>query len=245
MNGPLHGRRVLVSGGSSGLGAAIVRACADAGARTTVLARGSDRLRDVARHPGVIATAVCDVANPDATRETVAKLSAAMGGLDALVNVAGLMLYGSIEEARVDDWHEMFRVNILGTAHVTRAALSYLRSAEAGDVVLISSLAQDVVVHPDYTMYAASKAALPRFAEGLRAELAGRTHVRVTLVKPGMIRTDALQNGHPSQELQKRLEKLIPFALSPEIVASEIVHILSRPRELTVAEVTLLPTGLL
>ena len=171
MTRELAGRRILVSGGSSGLGAAIAVACARDGAAVAVIGRDSHKLDELAAASGVTPV-VADIADPAAARAAVESATAALGGLDGLVNNAGLMLHSLIGDGLDEDWDAIVRVNILGMLHITSAAIPYLRAATLADLVVIASLASDRVAAPDYSVYSATKAAQLRLTEGLRLELA-------------------------------------------------------------------------
>jgi len=243
MTGQLAGRRILVSGGSSGLGAAIAVACARDGAAVAAIGRDSAKLDELAAAAGVLPV-VADIADPVAADSAVASAAAALGGLDGLVNNAGLMLHSLIGDGLVEDWDAIVRVNILGMLHVTSAALPYLREATLADLVVIASLASDRVAAPDYSVYAATKAAQLRLTEGLRLELAEDRGIRVSLVKPGFMNTAGIGTGTRDPERQKQvLELKERIGLLPEVVAEEIRHLLALPPEVTVPELTIVPTA--
>jgi NADP-dependent 3-hydroxy acid dehydrogenase YdfG len=171
-------------------------------------------------------------------------VAARLGGVDAIVNAAGLMLHSPISAGATDDWARMVQVNILGTMHVTQAAIPYLRDAPVADIMLISSTSQDSVTIADFAMYSATKAALPRLAEALRMELADAPHIRVTIVKPGYILTDALGPGIRDEAVRRATEEVKKrIGMSPDTVAGELVHLLGLPGEITVREITLAPTA--
>ena len=243
MTGQLAGRRILVSGGSSGLGAAIAVACARDGAAVAAIGRDSAKLDELAAAAGVLPV-VADIADPVAADSAVASAAAALGGLDGLVNNAGLMLHSLIGDGLVEDWDAIVRVNILGMLHVTSAALPYLREATLADLVVIASLASDRVAAPDYSVYAATKAAQLRLTEGLRLELAEDRGIRVSLVKPGFMNTAGIGTGTRDPERQKQvLELKERIGLLPEVVAEEIRHLLALPPEVAVPELMIVPTA--
>jgi NADP-dependent 3-hydroxy acid dehydrogenase YdfG len=243
MTGQLAGRRILVSGGSSGLGAAIAVACARDGAAVAAIGRDSGKLDALAAAAGVTPI-VADIADPVAARAAVESSAAALGGLDGLVNNAGLMLHSLVGDGLAEDWDAIVRVNILGMLHVTSAALPFLRDATLADLVVIASLASDRVAAPDYSVYAATKAAQLRLTEGLRLELAEDRGIRISLVKPGFMNTAGIGTGTRDPERQKQvLELKERIGLLPEVVAEEIRHLLALPPEVTVPELMIVPTA--
>jgi NADP-dependent 3-hydroxy acid dehydrogenase YdfG len=180
----------VVTGGSSGIGAATARRFAAEGFHVLAAARRADRLaRLVAeiRDAGGSATAVtCDVTSD----RSVAELAAAVGDeLTLLVNNAGGALgVDPVEAASLDDWRWMYEVNVLGTVRVTKALLPALAASGAGTVVVLSSTA-GLGVYEGGGGYTAAKHAQTAVAETLRLELSGRP-IRVIEIDPGMVKTD-------------------------------------------------------
>ena len=242
MTGGLDGRRVLITGGSSGLGAALAAACAQDGARVAVIGRDRERLAGVAEATGAFAIAA-DIGDPGSAGEAVTTAVAELGGIDALVNNAGLMLHSLVGSGLHEDWEQIVRVNVLGMLHVTNAALPHLRAATRSDLVIVSSTASDRVTGADYGVYAATKAAQARLTDGLRLELVEDRQIRISLVKPGFMNTPGLGPGTRNPELQRQVVALKErIGLSPDLVADEICHLLALPQQVTVPELTIIPT---
>jgi NADP-dependent 3-hydroxy acid dehydrogenase YdfG len=237
--GRLAGRRVLVSGGTSGLGRAMVEACVAEGARVGVLGRRVALLEEIAAATGAAVTA-CDVADREATDLAVAQIADALGGLDALVNTAGLMMHSRISDGQTEDWRAMIEVNMMGTMHASRAALPFLRAAPLSDLLVVSSVAADRVAVPEFAMYSATKAGLGRLTEGLRAELDDAPHVRVTLVKPGYIDTEGVV-AHIRDEQVRRdtAARASQLGMAPAMLAEQLVHLLALPPELHMVELSI------
>lgn len=238
--GDLTGRRVLVTGASSGIGAATARACAAAGARVAIVARRVEALADLAEESGAVACPA-DLTDEEATRSAVDRCVDELGGLDALVNNAGAMLPSPVSEGQVDDWRTMLDVNVLGLLVITHAALDHLRDAARADIVNISSLAGRRVPNPAATVYAATKFAVHAISEGLRQELHA-DGVRVTVVAPGLVETELLDDqGHEAAtSLRQATERI---GLRPEDVAAEVAGVLARPPHVLLREVVLSPTA--
>jgi NADP-dependent 3-hydroxy acid dehydrogenase YdfG len=168
--GSLEGRRVLVTGASSGIGAAVARAAADAGARVALLARRQEVLAELAAELDGVAL-VADVTDLAAVTEAVDRAAEELGGLDAVVTAAGLVRPGGIRDADPEDWRVMLEVNVLGTLHAVRAALPHLEAADHADVVTLSSMTGRRLATAELGVYAASKAGVHALSEGLRQEL--------------------------------------------------------------------------
>jgi NADP-dependent 3-hydroxy acid dehydrogenase YdfG len=187
-----HGIAV-VTGASSGIGAATARRLATEGFHVVLAARRADRLAALAGEitgGGGQATAVpVDVTSAADVATLAATVSGLDGRLELLVNNAGGARGAEpIEAASVDDWTWMYEVNVLGTLRVTQALLPALEASGAGTVVVLSSTA-GLIVYEGGAGYAAAKHAQTALAETLRLELCGRP-VRVIEIDPGMVRTD-------------------------------------------------------
>jgi NADP-dependent 3-hydroxy acid dehydrogenase YdfG len=185
------GRRVLVTGASSGIGAATARRLAAEGWRVVVAARRADRLEALAAETGAEAFPL-DVTDDDAVAALVEHLSAT-GGLDAVVNNAGGALgLDRVEDADLEGWRRMFELNVLGTLRVTKALLPLLRESAqrtgGSDVVVVTSTA----AHDAYeggAGYTAAKHAERMLATTLRWEIAGEP-LRVVQIAPGAVATE-------------------------------------------------------
>jgi NAD(P)-dependent dehydrogenase (short-subunit alcohol dehydrogenase family) len=171
------GSTVLVTGGSSGLGAAVVAAVARAGGRPVVLDR----------HPPAdgVPWVECDLADSRAAEAATVQLAERSGGLDAVVTAAGMDVPGRLGDVPGDTWDRIVAINLLGTAAVIRAALPALERSHGTVVTVASTLGIKAV--SDATAYCAAKFGVVGFTRALAAELAGR--VGVTLLIPGGMRT--------------------------------------------------------
>lgn len=179
-------RRALVSGASSGIGRATVRALVADGWDVVATARRTDRLETLAEETG------CEVFPADLTRdEDVAALAefAGSAGLDAVVNVAGGALgVDRIDEADTERWKRMFDINVMATLNLTQACLPLVRRNGGGSLVFVTSTAAHGT-YPGGGGYAAAKHAERQIATTLRLELAGEP-IRVTEIAPGMVKTE-------------------------------------------------------
>lgn len=182
---PGAGPAVLVTGGSSGLGAAVVAAVAGAGGRPLVL----DRHRPGDGVPWV----ECDLADTRAAEEATRELAERSGGLDAVVTAAGMDVPGRLSDVPRDTWERIVVVDLLATVAVVRAALPYLEASRGNVVTVASTLGVKAV--GDATAYCAAKFGVVGFTRSLAAELAGT--VGVTLVIPGGMRTAFFDDRDP------------------------------------------------
>ncbi len=250
MAAQLDGTTALVTGASSGIGAATARALAALGATVALVARRQDRLNEVAKSitaAGGAALAVpADLTDPAQAAEAVEHTVREAGRLDTLVNNAGVMLVGPAEGAPLATWEQLVRVNMFGVLYCAHAALPHLlRAAEdsprgVADMVNISSVAGRVA-RAGTGVYNATKHALGAFSESLRQEFAPR-HLRVGLVEPGAVGTELISHNPPEmQEVFGSLFTEIEI-LHAEDIADAVVYMVTRPRRVAVNELLVRPT---
>lgn len=234
---PLADRRILVTGASSGIGLATARAARAAGARVALLARRAEVLAGLAAELDAVAVPA-DVTDPQATREAVDHAADKLGGLDAVVNAAGVLRPGLVAETDPADWRIMMEVNLLGVLQVTHAAIPHLRASSAArDIVTVSSMSGRRLGSPGMGVYAASKAAVHMACEGLRREL-GPEGIRVSVIAPGFVDTPMFQGDSAEVDRLRRAAREV--GLPAEDVAAGIVHVLGAPAHLMHAEVAML-----
>jgi 17beta-estradiol 17-dehydrogenase / 3beta-hydroxysteroid 3-dehydrogenase len=234
----------VVTGASSGIGAATVRALAEAGAAVTLAARRADRLEALAKELSAHGTAVA-VCPTDMRREQdIARLFALarerFGGTDILVNNAGLGRNAPLSTGSAEAWREMLEVNVLGLCIATREAIADMeRRGVAGHIVNVSSMAGHRVPSPDGAVYAGTKFAVRAITEGLRQELRARkSPIRVAAVSPGHVETEFAEVFSGSSEIYRRLK-----ALEPADVAAAVLWIVTRPAHMEVHDVLVRPTA--
>jgi NADP-dependent 3-hydroxy acid dehydrogenase YdfG len=193
---PLTGRVAVVTGASSGIGAATARALAAGGAKVALLARRRDRLDALADELGSHALALtADVETTDGLADAADAVAARLGRADLLVANAGIMQPVAFERLTEGDWRRELDVNVSGVLATIHAFLPALLAAAkdgTADVVTTSSIAARVRF-PGYAVYGATKAAVTALAEGLRVDLSPRG-VRVTNIEPGLVATELQGN---------------------------------------------------
>ncbi len=231
-DGAFRGRRALVTGGSSGIGRALAFALARAGADVAIAARREAPLLETvaalraAAPERTIAHAVADVADPDAAARAVTACVSALGGLDVLVNNAGIALARRFEDTPPEAVRQILDVNYLGAVHVTRAALPHL--CAGARILNVSSLAGALAVY-GYAAYAPSKFALTAFSEVLRQELRPRG-ISVSVLLPPDTDTPQLAAENQGKPAETRaLAGNVPV-LAPEVVAEAALAGLARGR---------------
>jgi NAD(P)-dependent dehydrogenase (short-subunit alcohol dehydrogenase family) len=216
---------VLVTGGSSGLGAAVTQLLQKEGASPVVLDRNPPQA-DVDHE-------IVDLAVPGAAADAVEQISIRAGGLDAVVTCAGVDSCGPLSGVPVDEWERVIEVNLLGTARVVRAALPHLERSSGRVVTVASTLGLRAV--SDATAYCASKFGVVGFTRALAAELAGR--VAVTLLIPGGMETPFF-DGRDEQYQPPPGAKLN----RPVNVARSVLFALQQPPGCEVRELVVTPS---
>lgn len=234
----LKGRTALVTGGSRGIGRAVVLELVGAGANVTLSYRsGKEEAEEVARETG--ATAVqADVSDPEAAKRLVDDA----GELDILVNNAGVTRDGLIARMSDEDWHEVIGTNLNGVFHTCRAAVRGMMRRRSGSIVNISSVV-GLRGNPGQTNYSASKAAIIGFTKALARELGTRA-VRANVVAPGYVDTRLTQAI--SEDMRVLMLANTPLGRfgSPEDVAAAVRFLCSEEASFITGEVLLVDGGL-
>jgi NADP-dependent 3-hydroxy acid dehydrogenase YdfG len=246
----LDGTAALVTGASSGIGAATARALAKQGAAVALAARRAERLdqlaAEITRNGGQALVIETDVTDKTQAQAAVDRTVQAFKRLDILVNNAGVMLLGPIETAPLDEWDQMVRLNVLGLLYVAHAALPHLlRAAEdsprrVADVVNVSSVGGRVARNGS-GVYAATKFGVVAFSESLRQEVTKR-HVRIAVIEPGIVATE-LQSHVREAVRQQSLQRFAGVEqLTADDIADAIQYIVTRPRRVAINELLIRPT---
>jgi NAD(P)-dependent dehydrogenase (short-subunit alcohol dehydrogenase family) len=191
------GKTVAIFGGSRGLGLAMAREFSNAGAYVVLTARDEQELEraaaDIEHQGGEVTTIPCDITDRDQIERTIGRIVHDRGGIDVLVNNAGIIQVGPLEHMTIDDFEEAMATHFWGPLFTILAALPYMRGPRARRIVNISSIGGKIAV-PHLLPYTASKFALTGLSEGLRSELAGQGFA-VTTVCPGLMRTGSTYNA--------------------------------------------------
>ena len=238
-------RVALVTGASSGIGAAVAVALAAAGAHVVVAARRADRLRTlvagIQARSGSAQAITLDVSRAENVSAMIDTVGQEHKHLDILVNSAGVMLLGSVAEAALSEWRQMLEVNLLGLMQITKAALPYMQTVSPGHIVNIASIAGRVA-NPNASGYAASKFGVVAFSESLRREVCA-LGIRVTVIEPGMVETELgehITNQRARDGLKQRLQQVQP--LQADDIAAAVLYALTQPPRVNVNEILLRPT---
>ena len=241
----LQGKVCVVTGASSGIGAATARRLAGEGAAVALAGRREDLLQQLADEivgGGGRALAVrTDVTKEDEARALIERSNSELGRLDVLVNNAGVMLLGPIQGADTEEWRRMVEVNLLGLFYCTHAALPVMRDQGSGHIINVSSVAGRTA-SLGVGVYNATKWGVVGFSESLRQE-AVHVNVRVTVVEPGFVATelqDHSTNPLAKAAIEDMRQKTTP--LQAEDIAESIYFAVSQPPHVSVNEILVRPT---
>ena len=244
----LKGTVALVTGASSGIGAATASVLAARGAAVALAARRKDRLdalaADIRKQGGTALVLECDVTDQEQAADAVARAVAELGRLDTLINNAGVMLLGPVAGAPLSEWQRMVDLNVLGLLYCAHAALPHLLQAaqdaprQVADMVNISSVAGRAARNGN-GVYSLTKFGIGAFSESLRQELAGR-YVRVSLVEPGATATELASHNRP--EILESIRSQFGQRMQAEDIADAIGYIVTRARHVAVNEMLIRPT---
>jgi clavulanate-9-aldehyde reductase len=241
----LSNQVVAVTGASSGIGEATALACARAGASVALAARRSERIEALAERissEGGRAIAVpTDVGEESQARAFVERAHEELGRLDVLVNNAGVMLLGPIENAPTEEWRRMIHANVFGVLYCTHAALPLMKAQGSGHILNVSSVAGRFA-RAGSGVYNLTKFGVGAFSESLRQE-AVPMGVRVTLIEPGAVATELPDHNRPEikQMIAGVLADVTP--LESEDIANAVLYAIGAPANVAVNEVLIRPSG--
>ncbi len=241
----MQGRVAVITGASSGIGAATARLLAAEGADVALLARRVDRLEalalELAEYGAKVSVIATDVTDPAAIAAAAEQIAAELGRVDLLVNNAGVMLLSPFEADLVDEWKQMIDVNFTAVLDTTRAFLPVLRDG-GGDIVNISSVAGRVVFERS-SVYNGTKHAVGAWSEALRKELAG-TGVRVGLIEPGVVATELTTHFSHDETKAVYAERYDGVErLEASDIADAVLFMVSRPERAAVNEILIRPSA--
>jgi NADP-dependent 3-hydroxy acid dehydrogenase YdfG len=249
-NTPLAGRVAVISGASSGIGAATATRLAELGAKVAVLARRKDKLDslvDAVNANGGTAIAIpVDVTDREAVQAAARQVAEQLGTADLVFNNAGVQLISPITDLRQDDWQRQIDLNVTGVMNVIGAFLPHLTdAAEAGkpaDLITTSSIAATRILEK-FSVYSGTKAYVSHLTRLLRVEL-GRKNIRVATIEPGMVDTE-LPDHVTDPDASTLMADLIDQidVLQSADVAETVAFMAAVPRHVNLTEITILPTA--
>lgn len=237
-NDALDGKVVIITGASSGIGAATARELAGHGCRLTLAARSEDRLRELADDIGDDAMAVpTDVTDYASVESMVARTLERFGRVDVLFANAGLYIPGPVDEGDPAAWSGLMDVNVDGVMNCTHAVVPAMKAQGSGDILVTSSISGLVDIDWE-PVYSASKHAVQGFVHTVRLQLQGMG-IRVSSIAPGQVANELWGITDPDEiERKTRIERT---HIRSEDVARAVAFILSQPEHVTIRNVVMLP----
>lgn len=238
----IRNKVVLITGGSTGIGAETARLLASSGAKVAIAARRQDKLDEVVAAieaaGGVARAYSLDVRDKRQVESVVAATVADFGRLDVLINNAGLMPIRPMVEVNTDEWDAMIDINLKGTLYGIAAVLPRFMAQESGHIINLSSVAGVKVFAPGGTVYSGTKFAVSAISEGLRQEVGDK--VRVTSIAPGAVESELKHStsGTATDTVLDFYKQAIPTAS----VARAIAFAIEQPADVDINEIILRPT---
>ncbi|SFB61912.1 hypothetical protein SAMN03159496_05941 [Rhizobium sp. NFR07] len=233
---------VLITGGSTGIGAEVARTLAAKGAKVAIAARREDKLdavrTEIAAQGGDIRAYVMDVTDKHQVKAVVDAVVQDFGRLDVIINNAGIMPIRPMSEVNTDEWDAMIDVNIKGTLYGIAAALPMFLAQQSGHIINLSSVAGIKVFAPGGTVYSGTKFAVSAISEGLRMEVGNA--VRVTSIEPGAVESDLKlgTTGTARDTVHGFYEQAIPASS----VARAIAFAIEQPDDVDINAIVIRPT---
>ncbi len=235
-------KNILITGASSGIGAATAQLLAAQGHRILLGARRTERLaglvKEIEAEGGRADHQELDVTSLESMRAFAAIAQEKYGRIDVLVNNAGVMPLSLVQDLRVEDWNQMIDVNLRGTLHGVAAVLPVMREQGAGHIINVASVSA-YRVDPTAAVYCANKFAVRALSEGLRQE---SREVRVTVVAPGFVKTELTLQGGDSEVRAATRAASDELGLPASAVAEAIVFAIAQPDGVDVGEVVVRST---
>ena len=233
---------ILITGASSGIGAALASELGRGGARLMIGARRTDRLAEIKEQVeasgGTVAIRALDVTRRQDVEDFARAALDAYGRIDVIINNAGVMPLSPMNSLKVEEWDRMIDVNIRGVLHGIAAVLPVMNGQGFGHIINVSSVGGLYVV-PTAAVYCATKYAVRAISDGLRQE---NDKIRVTCVYPGVVESE-LADTITDPAAAEAMVSFRSNALKPEAIAAAIRHVIDQPANVSTSEIVVRPTG--
>lgn len=238
----INNKIVIITGASSGIGAATAHRLSKAGAKVMLAARREERLQDlvskIEQTGGTAQYRVTDVTQREQVEALAAETQKTFGRIDVLVNNAGLMPLSPLDATKIDEWEKMVDVNLKGVLYNISAVLPIMREQGSGHIINTSSVAGHKVF-PSGAVYCATKFAVRALSEGIRLESNGQ--IRSTNISPGAVDTE-LPSSISHEQTAQNVEEMTSMAIDPDAIARAIAFAIAQPHEVDINEITIRPT---
>lgn len=245
MTDNIAGKVIIITGASSGMGAAAARHLAGHGASLVLAARRTDKIErivaDITGSGGKAIAVETDVTRLQDMQRLAKAAIAAFGRIDVLVNNAGLMPLSPLERLKVDEWNQMIDVNLRGVLHGIAAVLPHMQERKSGHIITTASVAA-YKVFPASAVYSATKFALRGLTEGLRQEVKPY-NIRTTLISPGAVTTELLDHISEADVQSANQDYVGKVGIPAESFARMVAFAVSQPDDVDVNEIVFRPTA--
>ncbi len=245
MTDNISGKVIVITGASSGMGAAAATYLAAKGASIVLGARRADRIETLAaeieRSGGKATAVVADVTKQEDMRKLVDRAVETYGRIDVLINNAGVMPLSPLERLKVDEWDQMIDVNIKGVLYGVAAALPYMREQRSGHFINVSSVAGHKLF-PGSAVYSATKFAVRAISDGLRQETASY-NIRTTIMSPGAVKTELLDHISEPDVQQANQDYVGQVGVPAETFARLVAFAINEPEDVGINEILFRPTA--
>jgi short-subunit dehydrogenase len=232
----MNNKRILITGATSGIGEATFNHAIKNGHTVFITGRNERRLKDLAEKNPRTFYLKCDVTNIEDVKNLSSVVIEKMGGLDVLLNNAGIGIFDKLIDSDLMDWHKMIDVNIKGVLNVLHYFLPYLVESN-GQVINLGSVASHHVF-PESGVYCATKHAVLAISESLRAELSKK--IRVTTISPGSVNTPFIDQTK-NEELLSKFKPSFESGMTPEWVALQIMNTIEVEEGMNISEIIIRP----
>jgi NADP-dependent 3-hydroxy acid dehydrogenase YdfG len=245
MTDNIIGKVIVITGASSGMGAAAARYLADKGASVVLGARRSDRIEaladEIVKGGGKAVAVETDVTSRDDVAKLVDTAVGNFGRIDVLINNAGLMPLSPLDRLKVDEWDRMIDVNIKGVLYGIAAALPHMTAQKSGHIINVSSVAGHKLFAGS-AVYSATKFAVRALSDGLREEMAPH-NIRTTIISPGAVRTELLDHISEKDVQQANQDYVGQVGVPAETFARLVAFAINEPDDVGINEILFRPTA--
>ena len=229
---------ILLTGASSGIGEATAKALSNSPHIVVLMARNEQKMKAIAAELDCLNLVLkVDVTDQNAVKNAMDTIVETFGGIDVVINNAGLGFFDPIDQGKLDEWHTMIDVNLKGLLNVTHSTLPLLKKSENGHIINVTSVAAHQVF-PNSAVYSATKHAVLALSKGLHQEL--QKEIKVTSISPGAVNTPFVEQTS-NEEMIGDLRKYFAKGLHPDTIAQQIVYTIEQPKEVTISEIVVRP----
>ncbi|NII10250.1 SDR family oxidoreductase [Oleiagrimonas sp. C23AA] len=245
MNNNIENKVIVITGASSGLGAAAARRLSEQGATVVLAARRAERLQSLVKeleaNGGKALALATDVTDREQVQKLIDTAVETYGQVDVLLNNAGLMPLAPMERLKVEEWEQMLDVNLKGTLYGIAAALPHMKERKSGQIINVSSVYGHKVA-PGAAVYCATKFAVRALSEGLRQEVKPY-NIRTTVISPGAVDTELLDHISEKDIADNVREHVSQIAVPADTFARMVAFAISQPEDVDVNEILFRPTA--